>query len=338
MRDPRIDLLRFIGLIMIILAHCDPNPIIFQIRNFDVPLMVLVSGMSFKLSFRKDINFSKYFWKRIKRLLFPVWIFLSLFFLSTPFIGFNFTPKKIITSYLLLDGIGFLWVIRVFLMIALIAPFLIKIEQKYKSTLKLFLSLIVAFLGYEIFTKISYNYFQSTLILKTISSIIYYIIPYSIVYIFGIRLYSITKKNILKISLFFLLILITTGISLFLEKNRFVPTQLYKYPLSTYYLSYALFLSLIVWTISDAIWDNIHQKIKAIILFMASNSIWIYLWHIPLIFIIKHTHFHFSLEYLFVILTSTTITFVQIKTLENFILPKIKTEKIKKNIRILFTG
>ncbi|SFK21637.1 hypothetical protein SAMN04488079_106193 [Methylophaga sulfidovorans] len=47
MRDHRIDLLRFIGLSMIIFAHVGPPSILFQLRNFDVPLMVLISGMSY---------------------------------------------------------------------------------------------------------------------------------------------------------------------------------------------------------------------------------------------------------------------------------------------------
>ncbi len=47
MRDTRIDFLRFVGLIMIIFAHVNPPAVLFQLRNFDVPLMVLISGVSF---------------------------------------------------------------------------------------------------------------------------------------------------------------------------------------------------------------------------------------------------------------------------------------------------
>ena len=64
MRDKRIDLLRFIGLSMIILAHVTPPDVIMQIRNFDVPLMVIISGISFAISFKNSEKFTIYVWKR----------------------------------------------------------------------------------------------------------------------------------------------------------------------------------------------------------------------------------------------------------------------------------
>ena len=80
MRDEKIDFLRFLCLAMIILAHMYPPGIIFQIRNFDVPLMVLVASLSFRASFRAQAYMS-YLWSRAKRLILPVWIFLSIYFL-----------------------------------------------------------------------------------------------------------------------------------------------------------------------------------------------------------------------------------------------------------------
>ena len=78
MRDRRVDILRFIGLAMIILAHVSPPPFLFQLRNFDVPLMVLLSAISYGLSYKPTETYPMYFWKRIKRLVFPVWLFLTL--------------------------------------------------------------------------------------------------------------------------------------------------------------------------------------------------------------------------------------------------------------------
>lgn len=42
-RNNCIDLLRFWGLSLIILAHVNPPGILFHIRCFDVPLMLFVS-------------------------------------------------------------------------------------------------------------------------------------------------------------------------------------------------------------------------------------------------------------------------------------------------------
>ena len=46
-REKKIDVLKFIGLFCIILAHVNPPQIIFQIRNFDVVLMILLSAYLF---------------------------------------------------------------------------------------------------------------------------------------------------------------------------------------------------------------------------------------------------------------------------------------------------
>jgi fucose 4-O-acetylase-like acetyltransferase len=54
-RDIRFDILKVIGLFCIILAHVSPPSLIFQLRNFDVPLMVMISGSVFYLSSFKKI-------------------------------------------------------------------------------------------------------------------------------------------------------------------------------------------------------------------------------------------------------------------------------------------
>lgn len=79
-----LDLLRVLGLLCIILAHVSPPNIIFQIRNFDVPFMVMISGILFNLTnIEKDdkVNIMEYVKKRFVRLVIPVWIFLSILFL-----------------------------------------------------------------------------------------------------------------------------------------------------------------------------------------------------------------------------------------------------------------
>lgn len=49
-RDYSIDILRFIALTGIIAVCCVPNTFITQLRNFDVPLMVFLSGVSYNLT------------------------------------------------------------------------------------------------------------------------------------------------------------------------------------------------------------------------------------------------------------------------------------------------
>ena len=75
-----IDYLKVLGLLLVILAHVNcPSPLM-QVRSFDVPLLVFVSGFLASKSYSGH-NAKGYYWKRIKRLVFPAWIFLTFFFL-----------------------------------------------------------------------------------------------------------------------------------------------------------------------------------------------------------------------------------------------------------------
>ena len=79
MRDLRIDFLKFVGLVMIILAHSGPPGGIFQLRNFDVPLMVFCSGFVFSYGVSYS-GYLSYVMARLQRLVIPVWFFLLFFF------------------------------------------------------------------------------------------------------------------------------------------------------------------------------------------------------------------------------------------------------------------
>ena len=77
-RDPSIDLLRFIGLTMIILAHIGlsrSTSLLFQLRSFDVPLMVFTSGLAF--SGRNTGAYLLFIGKRTLRLIVPVYLFVA---------------------------------------------------------------------------------------------------------------------------------------------------------------------------------------------------------------------------------------------------------------------
>lgn len=110
MRIKKIDILKTIGLICIILAHVNPPNIIFQLRNFDVILMIMISASLFfdkKFEFNRK-NYKEYLAKRVKRLLLPTWLFLSIFFIISKLFSLsNYNFEIILDSYILNDGIGF---------------------------------------------------------------------------------------------------------------------------------------------------------------------------------------------------------------------------------------
>ena len=92
------------------LAHVKPPGIIFQARNFDVVLLVIVSGMLFNNSYKRSKRYFQYIIKRFIRLVIPVWIFLTIFFLgnyicSTYFsLGTRYSLKTIVTSFFMVGN------------------------------------------------------------------------------------------------------------------------------------------------------------------------------------------------------------------------------------------
>lgn len=337
MRDEKVDILRFVGLAMIILAHVDPPSLIFQLRNFDVPLMILVSGISFGISYNGE-PYASYVWKRIKRLLFPVWIFLTAYFLFMYTFGYpiQLPDAKIIgTSYLLLSGIGYVWIIRVFLLVAIAAPAIMHFSCKANSHTRYFLVLGVVYIAYELLllaTKPNLGSMAG----RTFESTVLYIIPYAIVFAVGLRLPALSRNKVLRLTVGAFIIFTAVGVILYAISGKFISTQKFKYPPSIYYLSYALGVSCVAWLASDAIL----MKIKKIgfsepILFVAQNSIWVYLWHIPLIEI---SLFPFYLKYSLVFMLATVATFFQVKFVKQILLPSVSNASIRKNLNILLTG
>lgn len=338
MRDNKIDILRFLGLAMIILAHVNPPELIFQLRNFDVPLMVMISGLSFSLSYKQE-SYKSYIWKRIKRLLFPLWIFLTCYFLLIFFIAYPIklpSIRTILESYLLLPGIGYVWIIRVFLCMATIAPLIMKLHLKIKKNLSYFLIIGAVYLSYELILLVSQPFLSSSKWMIVFESIFLYLVPYSVIFAIGLRLNSIDRKSLIYMSISSISAFIAMGLSFYLNSGLWIKTQLFKYPPSLYYLSYALGISIFLWLASGFIVEILNKlKITNIVLFNAQNSMWIYLWHIPLISIIK-LPFYFSYPLIF--LMASLITFGQVSLIKYLILPNVKDLDFKKNINMIFTG
>ncbi len=322
---------------MIIFAHVDPPGILFQLRNFDVPLMILVSAMSFGLSYKINEPYQSYVWKRIKRLVFPVWIFLSFYFLALLALdpgNQELTTNTVITSFALLEGIGYVWVIRVFLLVALISPFIFVWHQHTTSENKYYGTLAVCLLLYELI-----RYFAMPYIWQgageIVSAVLLYVISYGILFAIGLRMAQTDRHQLYVIAGVSLGIFAIAGMGLFLVNGEFTPTQSLKYPPSIYYFSYALFVSSLLWIYSEKI-ERLFEKmnIKNVVLFIASNSIWIYLWHIPLI---KNIHTHYVLKFFIVYLAAVAITYIQ-TSLVSHLLKRMDSVDLKKNIKILFTG
>ncbi|THB71513.1 MAG: acyltransferase [Gammaproteobacteria bacterium] len=337
MRNSKIDILRFVGLAMIIAAHSGLPSVLYQLRNFDVPLMVLVSGMSFGLSYKSNETYFMYLWKRFKRLVIPVWIFLTFYFI----VLWLFIPgssdlqiDKIISSYSLERGIDFVWIIRVFFLVALVSPLMFSFHKRTDCQKKYFLFFALIYLAYEILRLYSLPYIQEGAG-KSISLISHYIIPYAVIFAIGLRIPQLSKNQVGFLSALNLGIAVLLGIGLSFASGKIVPTQAYKYPPSIYYFSYALFVACFLWVHKELLERLIEIfRIKSFVLFCARNSIWIYLWHIPAV---KAVDANYIVKFFIAFSSAVIITYMQVSVVEYF-LQVMPNDTMKRNIKAVFAG
>lgn len=321
-----------------------PPEWLFRLRNFDVPMMVLIAGMSFMYAGFKG-TYMSYMWKRIKRLLFPVWIFLSTYFLVIWFFGLeleSLTLDKIVESYVLLKGIGYVWIIRIFLLAALAAPFILRLSNIVRSNNTYLLSLAVLYLAYECFLYFTQDY-SATGFGRSMSQYVYYGIGYSLIFALGVRFQQFNTSQFIIIFMLSCLVHILCGYNYYLEAGEIVSTQKYKYPPSAYYLSYATMVAVVLWNISGSLVRRLERfcVIDSCVMFIAQNSIWIYLWHIPFVSLFVENwrnDEHFLLNYTLIYGLAVSITAIQVYVVRHLVLPKIENAGMKKTLPMVLTG
>ncbi len=341
-RNEQIDWLRFIGLAMIIFAHVDPPAVLFQIRNFDVPLMVVVAGLSFRYSFR-EMPYRQYVLRRIMRLVLPVWIFLSLSLCLVFLLGSSSavpSMKNVLLSYSLLGGVGYVWIIRVFLMVALVAPFVFAYSKREPSNWRYLSVVAMVYLIYEcIFLFYApHKRFEDDPFLEWVwNSTILYLVPYVVVFAIGLRIPDLTEKQVLILMAILGALFAGWVFFYWYTSGTFVYTQGSKYPARTYYLSYALLVTLLLWRVAESVTDFIrgHKRTMAVMLFVAQNSIWIYLWHVPFI---DNVRLPYPAKYLVVFSAAVLATWIQGTLVTRYLLPRIRTQRTRNDVRRVLTG
>ena len=297
------------------MAHICPPPIVLNARTFDVPLMIFVSGMTF---YGKNISYSwSYLYHRFARLVFPVWIFLTIYF--TPILclkffgidlGLNF--RHVWGSYVLLDGIGYVWIIRVFLLIALITPILLKFNNYIKN--QYIFTLIFSLLT-GAYLLITYLHIGTNISL--INNWIYYAIGYGFLFLLGVRIKGYTKTGI---AVFLLTMIFLFIIQSYVDIRRFEwinPIFLhindFKYPPTNIFLLYGLIMSVVVYAI---VYLKKREQLNKFIKFVGCNSIWIYLWHIPIAAITEKIEIMWAVKFIIVYLGALAIYYTQLSVVK----------------------
>lgn len=332
MRESRIDILRTVGLIAIVLAHTNAPGFIQKIRSFDVPLIVIASGWSFRLSFKAD-SYWHYVKNRVLRLVVPVWIFLAFYFSFSMLLYRVFDHKyiysagDIVSSFCLVGGLGYLWIIRVLLIIAALSPLIMWSYQRLGVAK--FLALVF---GVYIFCQafiVATQDIEGPVARKILDDIIFLGIPYACVFCVGIWIQGASTFSVSILTLSSLAILVLPfllylfpdfyGGTLYPLTDSIKPIDIraFKYPPRTYYLAYSLLISGLLIILSRHIRFP-RGRFSQAICFVSTNSLWIYLWHIFTKFIwvrLSRTFFDHPVgwEYMFsfVFFGATIITCIQ---------------------------
>ena len=307
-----IDRLKVLGLMLVILAHVDLPIWLAQIRSFDVPLLVFVSAYLARKSY-KNCNICGYYRKRFFRLAVPAWIFAIVFWIVQSVV---LTPPTLVD---VLKGItfqrdtnmlGMLWVIWVYIVCALLIPIISRLNLKAKIQLAMLLFLFI----YQVLcscTDLAEN--------RILYCSLFTIIPYGFITYLGFFYRDMkTKNKSVLVACSLIVFGIITAI-LWHKDGVAFPITDYKYPAQIYFLSYAIPIIVVLFETLPK-FDRYNPS--RLVQFISKSSLWIYLWHILVLYAVKlfiEDPAFWWLHYIIVIFVSVIITWIQNKTVEHLL-------------------
>lgn len=282
-RDDYIDFLRGMGLLLLVVAHTWAPITLSTLRTFDVPLMVMISAMCYK-PVKKDLkSVKRYLWKRFLRIYIPVFTFVNIFFIAIlareAYIDKNvFSVYQYIGSLFLLNApsIGYVWIMRVFLMMALILPFIEPLIKKLNIGFLIFTLFIIVFLQEGVI--IGFDYIPDGIGKFVLSETVPYIVGYSLFTAIGVRINSLSYSGKVILTL-----VGTIGCIIYVCLTDNYNPQMDKYPPHGLYLLWGWCGSCIC-IISKPLLSHVSKwKFWG---YLSRYSMWIYLWHIVPVYII----------------------------------------------------
>ncbi len=341
-----------------------------EIRGFDVPTMVVLSAVLARGSYERSKGTGDFISKRVKRLVIPTWIFLVGFYVCMLIVGklpsysdviksFFFQRDSGIAGYVWIiwiyilwiflvgfyvcmlivgklpsysdviksfffqrdSGIaGYVWIIWIYILCACVVPVYEKIERNM-STKKALIIIFFTTIGYELICKYTMLY-EYRILYYTIFSII----PYGIITCIAM-LYSNLKKSeksriivsLLGMHLIYVFIL---------AKEGYVSVNLFKYPARFYYWSYGVPIGFLLIELFKKL--DLKLRNSGMIVFVSKHSLWIYLWHIFALAIVKYVIGieNWIIQFIFVFGFSIIATLVQVKIIKS--IQKIYDKQILK--------
>ena len=309
-RDLRLDYIRVIGILLVIMAHTSLNNYVSNIRPFDVAMLVCVAGASYSFSkpitsFKEYLNYLK---KRFIRLVIPVWLFLTFYFALTFLLSGEmiYSFSTMASTYLLLNGIGYVWIFRIMLMMALINPLLRIISDKINTFFSKALMLELALLILnELLGIICIYVFGDSILFKIIKMTVCYFIGYGILSIMGMIFIKLKTNDLVKLCVINgVIVLLSTCIY-----DVFSPSD-FKYPPMAQFICYGLFACILFYLLFS--WKtSSNVTINKVIVWLSKYSLNVYLAHILVIFLLGYFNLEFTpiIHYLVIIGVSISLTY-----------------------------
>lgn len=274
-RLAHIDFLKVLGLSGILLAHIDPPRWLFMARNFDVPLMVVASAILAERSFGRRMEAGEsvrsYYLARARRLVVPVWLFLAFLFAVQRLSGESPMPPGYYAASFCLTryGIGFVWIVLVFLWVALLVPLIDRIGWSPKG----WLLIAAAYASYEAALRLGIGAES-----KVVDSTLYYAVPYGALAYLGYHSRRMGRAGRSAVFAASLVVFVSMGILLWSRCGAPQDVQVAKYPPTLYYLSYGTCCSFGLLLLSERRSRRLFDH--PFVRFVSARSMDVYLWHI----------------------------------------------------------
>ncbi len=287
-RDSYVDFLRGLGLLLIVIAHTFAPDLLRSIRTFDVPLMVFISAVCYKPL--RGGHLGQYLLKRAKRIYIPSAVFLVIFFvlMAGPYLVIGkpeLNIQKIAGSFFLLNepSIGYMWIMRVFLLMALLIPLLYNTVRRLPFIAIIFVMSLVLVLQQIMISGQRLVSSQSVLIVY--NQFLLYLTGYSVFAVLGLKIRELARWQVLTV---IILSGLVTAYAIYANNGIFNPED-YKYPPQILYIAYGIFGCMLLWFIKPYISSYTELRIFR---YLSQNSMWLYLWHIIPVYFIPLLNFN----------------------------------------------
>jgi hypothetical protein len=202
-------------------------------------------------------------------------------------------------------SIGYVWVMRVFLLMALMAPPLLAITRhlRWWSTMLLIGAILIL---QQVLVVCVLPNITNTIARIIFDQYILYTIGYSPLLILGLSIRNFSQKEQFATTIAFIIVI---TLMLTIGGISFNP-QATKYPPHELYLVYGLTWCSLLWSAKPCL-NRLSNKAMT---FISENSMWLYLWHIIPVFSLLRMPFmehSFWLRYAFVILVTLLLFKIQ---------------------------